>query len=223
MNPRIRPATVLLPGLLLAAVINGCGPSGSATLSDPSPNPNPPATTHAPAPLSPSPSPTPSPTVAPTDAAWLQLPTATCHIRWGGGAYLDGWLPDPHCTPGVTNPDVTQATLTSTICKSGWTATIRPVESYTAKLKIQGVDQTYAYRNQSLSAYQEDHLIPLELGGSPTDPRNLWPEPGGTHDSKDGLENQLKAEVCSGYMPLALAQQAIVTNWTTLPPPNASK
>ena len=29
----------------------------------------------------------------------------------------------------------------------------------------------------SPSDYQEDHLISLELGGNPTDPRNLWPEP----------------------------------------------
>ena len=28
-----------------------------------------------------------------------------------------------------------------------------------------------------MSDYQEDHLISLELGGNPTDPRNLWPEP----------------------------------------------
>ena len=27
------------------------------------------------------------------------------------------------------------------------------------------------------SAFQEDHLISLELGGDPVDPRNLWPEP----------------------------------------------
>ena len=29
-----------------------------------------------------------------------------------------------------------------------------------------------------ISDYEEDHLIPLELGGSPTSPLNLWPEPG---------------------------------------------
>ena len=29
-------------------------------------------------------------------------------------------------TPGVVNPDVTQATIGSTICVSGWTSTIRP-------------------------------------------------------------------------------------------------
>jgi hypothetical protein len=28
-----------------------------------------------------------------------------------------------------------------------------------------------------MACYEEDHLSPLEDGGNPTDPRNLWPEP----------------------------------------------
>jgi hypothetical protein len=27
-----------------------------------------------------------------------------------------------------------------------------------------------------MACYEEDHLIPLEDGGDPTDSRNLWPE-----------------------------------------------
>jgi hypothetical protein len=46
-------------------------------------------------------------------------------------------LPDPTITPGVLNPNVRQATIGKTICKSGWTATIRPPVSYTNALKIQ--------------------------------------------------------------------------------------
>lgn len=42
-----------------------------------------------------------------------------------------GDLPDPQLTPGVTNPDVTQATIDKTICVPGWTKTIRPPASYT--------------------------------------------------------------------------------------------
>ena len=38
-------------------------------------------------------------------------------------------------TPGVANPDVTSATTAITICKSGWTRTIRPPVSYTNDLK----------------------------------------------------------------------------------------
>ncbi|WP_042364299.1 hypothetical protein [Streptacidiphilus neutrinimicus] len=134
-------------------------------------------------------------------------------------AYLP--LPDPSCTPGATNPDVTQATIGSTICVSGWTATIRPSTSYTNALKKQQIAE-YGYSDTSMADYEEDHFIPLELGGDPRDPNNLWPEPryatGGTSEtsfSKDSVETRLKTAVCHGTVSLAAAQDAIATDWTT--------
>jgi hypothetical protein len=108
-------------------------------------------------------------------------------------------------TPGVVNPDVTPATIATTICKSGWTRTIRPPVSYTNDLK--GKQMREYGRTGSLSAYQEDHLISLELGGHPTDPRNLWPEPYPRAAIVDGLENELNAQVCSGKLGLDAAQR----------------
>jgi hypothetical protein len=84
--------------------------------------------------------------------------------------------PDPSLTPGALNPAVTQATIQSTICVSGWTATIRPSESFTDALKVTQIGQ-YGYSDTSTADYEEDHLISLELGGAPADVRNLWPEP----------------------------------------------
>jgi hypothetical protein len=46
-------------------------------------------------------------------------------------------------------------------------------------------------RSGSLSAFQEDHLISLELGGHPTDPRNLWPQPYPRATDVDQEENRL--------------------------------
>jgi hypothetical protein len=131
----------------------------------------------------------------------------TCHVR-------PGPLPDPACTPGATNPQVTQANIASTICKSGWTATIRPPVSVTDKLKTDGI-HAYGYSDTSKSAYEEDHLISLELGGAPSDPKNLWPEPGASPNPKDKVENDLNHAVCSGKVQLADAQKAIATDWTT--------
>ena len=112
---------------------------------------------------------------------------------------------DPVRTPGVLNPDVTQANIRSTICRHGWTDTIRPPTSYTNALKAK---QMRRYREPgSLSDYQEDHLISLELGGSPTDPRNLWPEPYPRASDVDQIENELNDQVCSGQLTLAEAQQ----------------
>jgi hypothetical protein len=137
-------------------------------------------------------------------------PAATC-----SQSYLP--LPDPSCTPGVTNPDVTQSTIGSTICVSGWTSTIRPPTSYTNPLKEQGITD-YGYSDTSMSDYEEDHFLPLELGGAPRDPKNLWPEPHtGTENSysKDSVENKVKKAVCAGTVQLVPAQQAMLSNWTT--------
>ena len=71
------------------------------------------------------------------------------------------------------------------------------------------------------SAYEYDHLIPLELGGAVNAAGNLWPEPDYASQSgfylnpKDHLENVLKHLVCSGRMPLLTAQELIATNWVS--------
>ncbi|HEX5245899.1 MAG TPA: hypothetical protein VFW41_02080 [Gaiellaceae bacterium] len=107
--------------------------------------------------------------------------------------------------PGVLNPGVTQATIRSTICTHGWAATVRPPVDYTNELKRR---QMRAYGETGApSAYQEDHLISLELGGDPTDPRNLWPEPYPRAADVDRIENELNAEVCSGRLTLLQGQQ----------------
>src|SRR5207244_13556126 len=59
----------------------------------------------------------------------------------------------------------------------------------------------------SLSDYQEDHLISLELGGHPTDPRNLWPEPYPRASEVDSIENDLNARVCARELSLDDAQR----------------
>jgi hypothetical protein len=122
------------------------------------------------------------------------------------GSPAAGAVPaDPARTPGVLNPDVTQATIGSTICVRGWTRTVRPPVEYTNALKAK---QMRAYGEVGpLSDYQEDHLISLELGGHPTDPRNLWPEPYPRASAVDQIENELNAKVCDGSLSLRDAQE----------------
>jgi hypothetical protein len=104
---------------------------------------------------------------------------------------------------------------------SGWTATIRPSSTYTTALKIQQIVQ-YGYADTSTASYEEDHLVPLELGGAPSDLRNLWPEPyvatlpDGRNVGarvKDSLETSLKRQVCAGTMTLAAARSRIGIHW----------
>ena len=108
-------------------------------------------------------------------------------------------------TPGVLNPQVTQATIAATICRAGWTGTVRPPVSYTNDLKRKGL-LAYGLRGPP-SGYQEDHLISLELGGHPTDPRNLWPEPYPRASEVDRIENALNHLVCTGRISLDEGQR----------------
>ena len=133
----------------------------------------------------------------------------SCHAR-GHGPYS---LPDPHCTPGAVNPDVTQATIGHTICMPGWTKTVRPPESVTAREK-RGSMAAYGLTG-SPRDYEYDHLVSLELGGAVNDARNLWPEPGGSPNPKDAVEDRLHRMVCDGQMRLARAQHIIATEWAT--------
>ena len=106
---------------------------------------------------------------------------------------------------------MTQGNISSTICRSGYTETIRPPESITEPEKAASLR---AYGDTApLHDYEYDHLVPLELGGAPNDPRNLWPEPGGAPNPKDDLEYRLREMVCSGQMRLAQAQQLIAHDW----------
>ncbi|MEV0483406.1 hypothetical protein AB0I69_22740 [Streptomyces sp. NPDC050508] len=148
-------------------------------------------------------------------AAGLTFAAGTAHAQSCSQAYLP--LPDPTCQPGAFNADVTQSTIDTTICVSGWTATVRPSSSYTTALKKTQIVE-YGYTDTSTSDYEEDHFVPLELGGSPKSALNLWPEPEygtKTAANKDTVENKLKKAVCAGTVTLSDAQDAIVTDWTT--------
>lgn len=133
-------------------------------------------------------------TASPPAAA---TPSDTCHS--GGIAYC------------ALNPGVTQATIHQTICVTGWTATVRPSESYTSRLKSEQI------RAEGLpgspSDYEEDHRMPLELGGAPSDPANLSPELGASPNPKDSDEDSLRRDVCAGRLTLADAQVQLVSRW----------
>lgn len=145
--------------------------------------------------------PEPTSTLTPGSCHASSLDPATTH-------------PDPHCTPGALNPAVTQANIHSTVCISGYTKTIRPPVAYTDALKRQQIRE-YGYTDTDSRSYEEDHFIPLSLGGAPRDPHNLWPEPGASPNPKDDIEFKLYKAVCAGTVTLAAAQKAITTDWTT--------
>jgi hypothetical protein len=130
-------------------------------------------------------------------------------------------LPKSNLTPGAINPAATQANLSTTVCRSGWATSVRPPSAYTSALKLVQIVQ-YGYADRNPGDYQEDHLVPLELGGAPRDRRNLWPEPNvavlvdGTQvgsTQKDALEDALHARVCAGQLALDEAQRMVAEDW----------
>lgn len=117
-------------------------------------------------------------------------------------------LPNHTRTPGVANLAVTQATIKATICVPGWTARVRPPVSFTNALRLRQMKQ-YGEKGKP-TAYEEDHLIPVELGGSPRNPKNLWPEPRSESKNSNRLEITLNRKVCAGTVTLAAARTQIV-------------
>jgi hypothetical protein len=129
-----------------------------------------------------------------------------------------GDLPDLNITPGATDPEVSEANIKDSICKVThftWTEGHMPPASFLEPIEKEQLKQ-YGYTDSNLKHYQMDHLIPLSLGGHPTDPKNIWPQVLVTKWSarrKDYLEEKLHDKVCKGEISLKDAQEQIRTNW----------
>jgi hypothetical protein len=124
--------------------------------------------------------------------------------------HYNGVLPDRHCTPGAT----LEVGL-GVVCTSGYSATVRPPTSYTTPLK-RALMRAYGVADQPSGDFELDHLVSLEIGGHPTDPGNLWPEPIAEARTKDRVENAAHEAVCRGDMDLDVAQTLEATDWHAL-------
>src|SRR5208337_4846249 len=121
-----------------------------------------------------------------------------------GAAYV---YPDASLTPGAV-----LTTDASTICTPGYASDVRDVSTATKEQVYAEYGVSYP---QPLGAYEVDHFIPLEIGGS-NDMQNLWLEPAtptpGFHQ-KDQFENFEHGQVCNGTISVAEAQSRMVSDW----------
>jgi hypothetical protein len=109
----------------------------------------------------------------------------TVAVPAAGTCHSVGGLPDPTCTPGLLNADLTVAQL----CAAGFsTKTVRPPTSYTDALKprlmasygIAVEDRVInGVKYSTEDFYELDHVVALEDLGHPWSPLNLWPQPRG--------------------------------------------
>ncbi|MEU9193358.1 hypothetical protein [Streptomyces hundungensis] len=114
----------------------------------------------------------------------------------------------PVPAPPALNPAVSQSTVRSTICVRGWAAKARPPVGRTEEIKKRQLAASPA-ADKNPAHYEEDHIIPLELGGAPLDPANLRPVPLAQAHADDRLEDSLHRAVCASTMTLAAAQAQI--------------
>lgn len=135
-----------------------------------------------------------------TNAIGTRTKTANCQITANREQ-------DTACTPGAVFSNVTK----DMVCKSGYSKSVRNVTDNT-KTKVFA---EYGIASHKSGAYEVDHLISLELGGT-NDIANLWPEVAtptpGFHE-KDKVENYLHGQVCTGKLALADAQNKITNEW----------
>ena len=127
-------------------------------------------------------------------------------------------LPDPSLTPGALDPEVMPSSIKESICKAGhftWTEGHMPPKSFLEKMEKEQI-AAYGYPDENIKHYQMDHLIPLSLGGSPTDTKNIWPQlliSKWSARRKAYLEGILHEKVCKGEISLTQAQEEIRSNW----------
>ena len=129
-----------------------------------------------------------------------------------------GDLQDPNLTPGATDPEVNEANISESICKVThftWTEGHMPPQSFLDPIEKDLIKQ-YGYEDTNLKHYQIDHLIPLSLGGHPTDVKNMWPQvllAKWSARRKDYLEQVMHDKVCKGEVSLKEAQDMFRTDW----------
>jgi len=157
-------------------------------------------------------------TEASTAQATTVITATRTDCRWR--QYRDGAIAsDPACAPGKLDPAVT-GNLAQTVCNPAWVAAasqIQPPPVTLDKLLIEsqlpGNPVTYALAR----------VIPVEDGGSPTSPLNLYPLPlngFGGEQTQTVVANQLHQEICSHEITIAQAAKTLQGDWLSKGLPN---
>jgi hypothetical protein len=157
--------------------------------------------------------------------------TALVGVILQASALFASDLPNRGITPGAVDPAVTAENIDHTICahtRPTWSKAHRPPRELTSRLKREQI-KLYGYSDKDGRHYEEDHLVPISIGGlsygepqyaniAGKDAVNLWPQPRDTitrwsAEKKDELEYSLFKGVCAHEVPLHEAQEAFMTNW----------
>jgi hypothetical protein len=130
-------------------------------------------------------------------------------------AVIDAAVAPRQFSNEMVNQDITQANIQDTICRKGFTKTIRPAVVYTNGVKFKLMREA-GIPEADADKYELDHIVPLAVGGHPRKLVNLMLQPYegalGARQ-KDRLELKLHDMVCAGELDLATAQREIGSDW----------
>lgn len=119
-------------------------------------------------------------------------------LRPPRGAALDPTLPtDPRAVRKI-------------VCDPTYNDRNRPPSSYTNRIKVKQLREL-GYPDQNVKNYEEDHFIPLSLGGHGRSELNLWPEPRVLAKKSDVLEAKLARDHCACRIDVFQARERIIT------------
>lgn len=118
-------------------------------------------------------------------------------------------------TNEMLDPDINQSNISETICRKGYTKTVRPSTIYTNGVKYKLLREAGLIEDDA-SLYELDHIVPLALGGHPRKLSNLMLQPWEGREGakqKDRLERKMQNMVCNGEISLTTAQHEIGSDW----------
>jgi hypothetical protein len=122
----------------------------------------------------------------------------------------NSFLPNKSISPGIAGP--IDRTIT---CSPKIQLSSRPDIDENDKLRLL---DAYHIGIQQRPSYAIDTVVPKALGGAIDDLRNLWPHlkvgPWNLED-KRALDAVLEKMICAGALQLAVAQHALMEDWTT--------
>jgi len=153
----------------------------------------------------------PAATETNTAQATTVITATRTDCRWR--QYHDGAIAsDPTCAPGKLDPAVNEK-ITQTVCNTAWLAAasqIQPPPDTLDKLLIE-----YQLPGNPVT-YTLARVIPVQDGGSPTSPQNLYPLPlngFGGQQTQTVIANELHDEICSHRITISQAATTLEGDW----------
>lgn len=110
------------------------------------------------------------------------------------------------------NERVTQSTIHSTICKRGWSESVRPPYEWSHEQKLRLMRERGIPASE-IGAWTLDHVQAIENGGAPANPRNLQLQRKAAAQTKDLDESRIHWNICNGRSTLAEGQAEMLRLW----------